>query len=36
MSSIVLLGVGVGVGSLVLGGVYRYFKARAAGRQPST
>ena len=32
MSSIVLFGVGIGVGSLVLSGVYRMFKARAASK----
>lgn len=30
MSSIVLFGIGIGVGSLVISGVYRFFKSRAA------
>jgi hypothetical protein len=30
MSSIVLFGVGIGVGPLVLSAVYRFFKSRAA------
>ena len=32
MSSIVLFGVGIGVGSLVVSGVYRFFKSRAASK----
>jgi hypothetical protein len=30
MSSILLFGIGIGVGSLVVSGVYRFFKSRAA------
>lgn len=36
MSAIVLFGVTIGVGSLVVGGVWRYFKARHPGRPAST
>ena len=32
MSSIVLFGVGIGVGSLAVSGVYRFFKSRAASK----